>query len=225
MCAAQQIFDLGVVPNAPNLVITAANQQAVQLLQAPQNWPTPVLWLYGPTGAGKSLLAQLWGQHMQATFLQAADLDRRFWDRAATPYFVLDNAEQILAGNLAAQTAMFHAYQYAVGFGGRLLLVGQSPVASVDGWLLADWQSRLQASLQVGLQPPDDKALAQLYAESFLARQLVVPVAVVDYLVRHHTRAYEAVGQAVAALDALSLAQKSKITVPLVRGWLKTTSF
>lgn len=46
--------------NREDLIVTASNRAAVDLIDRWPNWLSPVTILAGPTGAGKTHLAEIW---------------------------------------------------------------------------------------------------------------------------------------------------------------------
>ena len=66
---AQQLpLDLGhrAGQSRDDLIVTAANAEAVAYIERWPRWPAPVTILAGPAGAGKSHLAEIWRGHADA---------------------------------------------------------------------------------------------------------------------------------------------------------------
>ena len=64
---------------------------------------------------------------------------------------------------------------------------------------------------------PDDALLGAVLLKLFADRQLVVSEAVIEYLVRHMERSFDAAGAWSPTLDAARLRQQRPITVALAR--------
>ncbi len=99
---------------------------------------------------------------------------------------------------------------------GHLLIVAPEPPARWD-IKLADLRSRLLAAPVVTVKPPDEALLGAVLVKLFADRQLVVGEEVLSYLLVQLERSFAAAHEAVAALDAASLADNRAITVPLAR--------
>src|SRR6266851_4240549 len=99
---------------------------------------------------------------------------------------------------------------------GHLLVVAHRPPAR---WRigLADLRSRLRAAPAVAVAPPDEALIAAVLVKLFAARQLPGGEEFVAYLALHLERSFAASRDAVAALVTAALAERRRITVPLVR--------
>jgi chromosomal replication initiation ATPase DnaA len=190
----------------------SSNQEALAWLARWPDWPGPALLLHGPPGCGKSHLARIWltraggGWLERVALATAAPDERRTW--------VLDDAEPV-----ADETALLSFYNRLRERGGYLLMTARRPVGA---WTLRlpDLASRLRAAPAVAIGPPDDALLGAVLLKLFADRQLVVSEAVIEYLVRHMERSFDAAQVTVAGLDAASLRQQRRITVALARSFL-----
>lgn len=147
--------------------------------------------LYGPEGCGKTHL-----------LVMAAMRDASL--------LVVDELETL---EPAAQELLFHEFNARKG--GGMVVASRVPVAQMA--LLPDLKSRLLTGVQVEMRLPEDDELRELLARWAHARQLVLPGAVVDYLMVRADRNPKRLLALVAKLDALSLEEKRAVTVPLAK--------
>lgn len=167
---------------------TGGTQAAVAALEGAG---TTCICLYGPTGSGKSTLLKLAAQKHPGLY-------------------VADNLE---SATPQTQEELFHTFNSRGGKG--LLVASAVPVAQLA--LLPDLKSRLLTGTQIEVELPNDEELHQLLMLWAQARQIVLPQAVADYVLLRAERNPAVLAALVTQLDALSLAQKRAVTVPLAR--------
>lgn len=217
--ARQLAFDLPVraALGRDDFFVSPANALALAALEAPGGWPAGKLVLIGPEGAGKSHLARVWASAEAAEVIAAHDLAARPAPPQARAV-VVEDADRI-AGDLAAETALFHLHNLVLAEGGRLLITARS---APGRWplVLPDLASRLLAAATARLGPPDDALLAAVLAKLFADRQIRVPAPLIPWLVARMDRSFAAADVLVAALDAAALAQNRPIGLALARSVL-----
>lgn len=204
----QLTFDLPVRPalGREDFFIAPSNALAVAALDG-GNWPGSKMLLIGPEGAGKSHLAQVWAGTAGALVLDAEMLGSTLPDPDA---LVVENADSI-AGDLAAETSLFHLHNHMQARATPLLLTARSAPA-FWGMVLPDLASRLQATAIATLLPPDDALLSAVLVKLFADRQLDVPATLIPWLVTRMDRSFGAARHIVAALDAAALARGGPVT-------------
>lgn len=187
-----------------DFILTAANEAAVAQLALWPDWPTGLLVLIGPPGAGKSHLVRAMAAHLAAADPEGAQLD------------ICDPLEEA-----RTTEALFHRMNAAQAPGHFLLMTARSDPA---GWpdLVPDIRSRLATATRCLLADPDDEMMHKLLAKRLKDRGLAVAPAVIDYVARRIDRSYPAVHAAVHALDDGALGRRRDLTVPLARELLDT---
>lgn len=220
MTASSQLpLDLAHRPamGADDFLVAAGNAEAVAWLDRWPDWPAPALLVHGPGGCGKTHLAQVWRARSGAPLtspraLAGADLPALLAGAGAV---AIDDA-QAVAGDPAAERALFHLYNMARETGGSLLLTASSPPRR---WRLGlpDLRSRLLAAPSVAVRAPDDGLLAAVLVKLFADRQVRVGSDLVDYLLPRMERSFDAARGLVARLDRAALARQRPITLRLAR--------
>lgn len=155
--------------------------------------PAPRSLLVGPPGSGKSHLGRIFADRHGATLIDDADR----------------------AGDA---TAAFHAWNAASAAAPVLFTARDLPRRWVT---LPDLASRLAATPTLIIAEPDDALLTAVIAKQFADRGVRVAVDVVGYIVLRIERSFAAAATTVAAIDALALATRREVTVPLARETLE----
>jgi len=219
MTAGRQLaLDLGHRPalGRDDLLIGAANKEAVGWIDRFPAWPHYGLALVGPAGSGKTHLAHVFAAATGAAVISASALGGI--DIGA---FVAGNDDIVIEQSDAAfdTRALLHVLNGIKERGGHVLITSREPPAR---WNVspADLQSRLSAFPMVRIAAPDDVLLEAVLVKLFADRQLTVTPDVVVYLLRHIDRSFAAVRRIVAQADAESLAGQRAVTVPLVKALL-----
>lgn len=200
-----------------DFLVAPSNAEAVAWLDRWPDWPAPALILLGPSGSGKSHLAQVFAARSGAPVV-TGELGLRF-----DPPALLTDANALVIDDADAgvdEVDLFHLYNLAKETGCSLLITCVSPPAL---WVrLPDLRSRLAAAPAVSIGAPDDAVMAAVLIKLFNDRQLKIGVEVVSYLLRHMERSHAAARLVVDAADHLSLVRQRPVTVPLVREILES---
>ncbi len=187
-----------------------SNQAALDLIERWPDWPSRLMLLVGPEGAGKSHLAAIWARRSGARTLAARALDDpdRLPVALATGALVL---EDLAVGRFDERT-MFHLINLAHEERAYLLITART--APTVGWSIAlpDLASRLRALPVVSLAPPDDALLRAVIVKQFTDRQLAVEEGLISYLAARIERSFAGARSAVERLDREALRQRRPVT-------------
>lgn len=206
-----------------DLIVTPSNRAAVELVDRWPNWRTPVVVLAGPTGAGKTHLAEVWRAATDALLVHPKAIAAETVAGAAERPVLIDD----IGDELFDETGLFHLInsvrQHAAqGPGPSLLMTSRHRPAS---WKvkLPDLASRLKAATVVEIAEPDDLLLSGVIHKLFADRQVSVEPHVVSYLVSRMERSLLSAIQLVDRLDRAALEQKTRITRTLAAQVLSQT--
>jgi chromosomal replication initiation ATPase DnaA len=187
-----------------DFMVTPSNADAARITREHQ---AGTLLLLGPSGSGKSHLAAIWGERMQARPPE--------WEQPAQPATLWEDADKT-DWNDAAQKNAFHLLNSVKESGAALLVTAATPPAQ---WplTLADLRSRLLALPVAQIQAPDDGLTAGLLLKHLGDRQLRLSEETLHYLIPRLPRDGGRIAAIVAQLDEAALTQKRAITVPFIR--------
>ena len=191
--------------SADDLVVGGTNRLAVELVSSWPDWPSAVVVLAGPTGAGKTHLASIWKTQSRARSYRARSIGE-----PQLPSSGAALVEDVDAGSLD-EPGLFHLINEVRASSGTLLLTSRS---FPGGWgvSLPDLASRLKSATTVEIAEPDDALLTAVIAKLFADRQLTVEPHVVSYLVNRMDRSLATAMKLVEQIDRLSLARQRRVS-------------
>ena len=200
--------------SAERFIAGSSNASARAWLARPR-WPEGRLWVWGPSGTGKSHLLHVWAEQTEAVHFEAAALacdgdgalmvDGQALGPGSAP-FVIDHLE-----GLTDEVALLHLLNRAHAAGRRVLMAARHPPAR-RAFRIPDLASRLRATVTAGLEEPEDELRATLLLSLLAERQLVVPQSVTDWLWRRLPRTGAALVQAVRKLDEAAMKRGTSIS-------------
>lgn len=204
----QLSFDLPVrtVRGRDAFYVSDANAMALGMLNARTSWPQGKLLILGPKGSGKTHLLDIWRSDVGALLWSPHWTDLP--DDGAC--VAVDNIDHY-AHDPDAQNALFHLHNHLQATGGYLLMTSTLPIVQA-GFTLPDLISRLSATTATRISPPDEPLLRAVILKHFMDRQITPSPQVQQYLAQNVERSFDAVADAVAEIDARSMAKGGKIT-------------
>lgn len=205
-----------------DFLVAPSNALAVALIENWQGWSPRKLIICGPDGAGKTHLSHVWASLSGAEIVPAADLASADIPALVKSAVVVEDIPEI-AGDAAAQTALFHLHNLVLAEGQALLMTGRGSPGRW-GLTLPDLASRIEGTQTARLEPPDDTLLSAVIAKLLADRQLTPKPDVIPYLTSRIERSFAAARTIVAQLDAASLAQKKPVTRRLAATVLDKTA-
>jgi chromosomal replication initiation ATPase DnaA len=173
-----------------DFLISDANRAVFDHLKRWAVWPVMASLLTGPRKSGRSMLGRIFVRKTGGRLFDDAE----------------DHDEE----------ALFHAWNQAQETRRPLLMVAEAPPPS---WEIAlpDLRSRLAATPQIAVQPPDDRLIGDLIVKLLGDRGIAVPPELPNYLVPRIERSYVAVQRVVEALDRAALSHHRRMTIAMAK--------
>jgi DnaA-homolog protein len=191
----------------------------VELLTALENWlnqpvqpyPNNVFVIWGPAGCGKSFLSQcLFHEGFSVLPLSEMLLPAR------APGWVMEDAQKLGAKD---QQDLFRHLVRLAQTNERLFVTLDRPPDTQSG-LREDVRTRLGAGHIYRLEPLSEPDQRQLLAQRAEHRGWALTPEVLNYLYHRAPRDLSSLAGLIRRLDDLSLEQKRRITLPLLRAAL-----
>ena len=223
MTAKRQLaFDLGHRPafGRDDFLVGPGNEEAVAHIDRWPDWTGHALAIFGPPGCGKSHLAHVFALRAGAAVIapgavtggSMAGLVER------NESLVIESGESV-----SDSRALLHLFNAMKEQDRHMLFTSCEPPSRwhVD---LPDLKSRMAAVQAVRIEAPDDAMIEAVLVKLFADRQLSVSPHVVSYMIRRMDRSFAAARRIVDLADTESLAGQRPITVPLIKGVLKSSA-
>ncbi len=183
-------FAWPVADKEEDFLLSDANRLVFEHLTRWALWPVMATLITGPRKSGRSLLGRIFVRK--------------------TGGRLFDDAES------HDEEELFHAWNDAQARRKPLLIIAD---AAPPAWAikLPDLRSRLAATPQVEIGPPDDLLLGQLIVKLLGDRGIAAPAELPDYLVPRIERSYVSAIMIVDILDRVMLSHHRRMTVPLAK--------
>ena len=207
--------------------VATENAQALQsVVQLLQNADAGQIYLQGPSGSGKSHLlqgacAEIAAQNAQVSYIpltERAGLDVQMLASLAHCQLICLDDVDTIANDQEWQRAVFNLYNEAEARGTRMLFSAcQEPVCLS----LVDLASRLQAALRVILRSATDASRAEVLSERAKAFGFELDEEALVYILQHYSRDMHHLVQLLEDLDRYSLVAKRRVSLSLLRKFLR----
>ena len=218
-------------PHRPSLgrddfMVAGCNKDAVSIVDMWPAWPYFAVCIYGPTGCGKTHLANVFAQMValqtnhpyRIPFIKASQITK---DMSHT---LFDISQQIVIEELQTlsdQEALFHLYNTYRDLGGNILFTSEIAPARLN-FSLKDLQSRISIVPAFEIKSPDDELLMALLLKLFTDRQITPSPELLDYLIKNMQRSFSYARKLVEEIDNITLAKKRAISISIAKEAINT---
>lgn len=207
----QYILPLSITPKytAERFIIGQSNTQAWKKIN---HWPeasttSRFLCLYGPKGCGKTHLKHIWAARHQALWITPETSPFEI----EAPFIVLNDTS-----NQRNETWYFNFYNHVHEIKGHVLLSSHNP-PSQWVWNLADARSRFSSIDCVPIDDISPDVYTDFLKKQFKQHGLTASGEVIQYLLTHHERSFEALIDVVQKINHILARDKKNLT----RHWVK----
>lgn len=185
-----------------SFLLSQCNEEAVRWIDKYPHWNTHAVLVYGDKGCGKSLLAHIFSN----TIYHAASLPEI--PENLEDKIVIENLEE-----LKDETLLFHWYNHTKNHKKGLLITS----SCLPNFKLKDLSSRFSTIPKIHISPPDEILLFGVLYKSFSEKHIHIDIKVLEYIVTHIPRTFEAVQKIIKEADEFSLAYQRPVTIPMIK--------
>ncbi|MCR9276884.1 MAG: DnaA/Hda family protein [Pseudomonadaceae bacterium] len=210
--------------------VSAGNEELVARLRH-AHFGFSALWLHGTAFSGKTHLLQAScsdalhvssrsGASGRVLYLPAKDIRAEdalpgLFERADIALLCVDDCDAWL-GDPDSEALIMSVYQHVLESEGQLLLSAALPALDTR-FALPDLASRLRAAQAFHVTPPAEQFWAQLLKRRAAGRGFELDDRVLDFWLARGPRSFEALMQQLDAIDAATLHEQRKVTVPFLK--------
>lgn len=222
----QLILNLLPAPNPTlNNFVVGKNQAAVEALQHCQ--PGHAVYLWGPTGAGRSHLLQALGFADEALYIHHSNANRLLQslneaDSINVRRIAVDGIERYDDEAQAALFALYNRWRESASSSRAFALLtgGDRPPMAMP--VREDLRTRLGWDLVFRLELLSDEERGQALQTRAQERGLQLSPEVIQWILTHYARDMNRLSQLIDDLDHYSLEKQRAITLPLLRDFLSS---
>lgn len=200
--------------------VPGENRLALAALQELVARDEGAVYLHGVAGSGKShLLQALCAAQPGSAYFPLRELAAVgpgvLEGAASLPLLAIDDLQHV-AGNADWEYALFGLYNERMQRGLRVAVAAVCPATDLP-LRLPDLRSRLAALAHFALHPLDETQQREALQRRAQARGMILPEETLTFLQRHFARDMAQLCALLDRLDAASLAQQRRVTVPFIR--------
>ena len=188
------------------------NFNAYRLIESWPMWPSKNINIYGPGGSGKTHLANIFQDKMNAILINSSEIDNNALKKIKNyECVILDNFSNNIDENL-----FFSIINQIIQDNQYFLLNSRLPIKDIEV-KLNDLKSRFQSFTELGIDLPSDDLLRVILTKCFSDIQIKVDIKLLEYILKNIERSYEKIYQFVKNIDNESLSTGKSISLNLIK--------
>ena len=215
---SQLIFNFPFTTNyfEEDFFVSSSNFEAYKLIETWPKWPSRNINIYGPTGCGKSHLANILKKKINSFFINASDISNNSLALIKLKEcLIIDNYKNNIEENLL-YTIINQTYQSNQ----YVIINSDQPIISLE-IKLEDLKSRLSSFSKITIDLPTDDLIKVVLTKNFSDKQIQIDNKLIDFILKHINRSYEDIFNFIKKIDELSLSTGKSININLIKKVLK----
>ncbi len=193
--------------------VSSNNFSSYRLIESWPNWPGKWVNIFGPTGSGKTHLANILKKKIDSVkIIEAKNINNDSMTLFNTfNCLIIDNYNNNIEENI------FYSLLNQSKQNDTFLVINSSvPIQDVK-FNLIDLKSRAQSFINVGIDLPTDDLLRVIITKYFSDKQIEITPKISEYIIKNIERSYEKVFKLVKKIDDLSLSSGKSININLIK--------
>ena len=215
---SQLIFNFPFTTNyfEEDFFVSSSNFEAYKLIETWPKWPNRNINIYGPTGCGKSHLANILKKKINSFFINASDISNNSLALIKLKEcLIIDNYENNIDENLL-YTIINQTHQ-----SNQYVIINSDQLISSLEIKLEDLKSRLNSFSKITIDLPTDDLIKVVLTKNFSDKQIQIDNKLIDFILKHINRSYEDIFNFIKKIDELSLSTGKSININLIKKVLK----
>ena len=196
--------------------VSSSNQTAYDFIDSWPKWIKRIVNIFGPSGSGKSHLVSVLEKKTSSLKVDSKKLNENIFLKFKTKEsLIIENLDEDISEKL-----LFSLWNIALQDNKYFLITSKKPINTYKFKLL-DLKSRINSTLAIGINLPNDDLISVILAKNFSDKQIKVEKKHIDYIIKRIDRSYEKIAQFILTLDKYSLKKGSPFSLKLIKEVLK----
>ncbi len=196
--------------------VSTNNFEAYKLIENWPKWSSRFINIFGPTGCGKTHLANIFNKKISSFFLKASELNNNSLSFIKLKECLIiddyeNNIEEKLFYSVLNQCLLSNQY---------IIINSLNPIQSFE-IKLKDLKSRFDSFVNIGINLPTDELIKVIISKNFSDKQVKIDDKLLDYILKNIDRSYESIFNLIDKLDNFSLSAGKSININLIKKALK----
>ena len=192
--------------------VSKNNFNAFKLIESWPKWPSRLVNIFGPTGCGKTHLANILKTKIQSIIKLSKDVSEDVLREFKTKDCLIiddydNNIDEKLLYSIINQANQDNKY----------LIISSMVSIKKFKTRVEDLKSRFTSFVDIGIDLPTDDLIRVILSKNFSDKQIEISEKNVEYILKNIERSYEKINTFSNSIDSLSLTKAQPIKLHLIK--------
>ena len=192
--------------------VSKNNFNAFKLIESWPKWPSRLVNIFGPTGCGKTHLANILKTKIQSIIKLSKDVSEDVLREFKTKECLIiddydNNIDEKLLYSIINQANQDNKY----------LIISSMVSIKKFKTRVEDLKSRFTSFVDIGIDLPTDDLIRVILSKNFSDKQIEISEKNVEYILKNIERSYEKINTFSNSIDSLSLTKAQPIKLHLIK--------